>query len=196
MITKRISLALAALLASLALTASAQTPSPTNSQGKTVAIVIGVSKYAKLGGGQQLQFADRDALLIVEALKKAGVSADNLRVLAAQEATVAAIKSAIGNWLARTAGVDDTAIIFFSGHGVFEQEFGEAYLLGADSDAKDPFSTALSFNEIHQALTKRVHARRVLLITDAMRRDFFDPDTNSAAASGLINWRQRAQGCR
>ena len=145
-----------------------------------------MSKYAKLGGGQQLQFADRDALLIVEALKKAGVSADNLRVLAAQEATVAAIKSAIGNWLARTAGADDTAIIFFSGHGLFEQEFGEAYLLGADSDAKDPFSTALSLNEIHQALAKRVQARRVLLITDAMRRDFFDPDTNSAAASGFL----------
>ena len=93
MITKSITLALAALLASLALIASAQTPSPNNSQGKTVAIVIGVSKYAKLGGGQQLQFADRDALLMVEALKKAGVSADNLRVLAAQEATVAAIKA-------------------------------------------------------------------------------------------------------
>lgn len=186
MITKRILLAHAALLASLALIASAQTPSPTNSQGKIVAVVIGVSKYAKLGGGQQLQFADRDALLIAEALKKAGVGADNLRVLAAQDATIAAIKSAIGNWLARTAGADDTAIIFFSGHGFFEQEFGEAYLLGADSDAKDPFGTALSLNEINQALAKRVHARRVLLITDAMRRDFFDPDTNSAAATAFL----------
>jgi tetratricopeptide (TPR) repeat protein len=186
MITKRILLALAALLAALALIASAQTPSPTNSQGKIVAVVIGVSKYAKLGGGQQLQFADRDALLIAEALKKAGVGADNLRVLAAQDATIAAIKSAIGNWLARTAGADDTAIIFFSGHGFFEQEFGEAYLLGADSDAKDPFGTALSFNEINQALAKRVHARRVLLITDAMRRDFFDADTNSAAATAFL----------
>ncbi|MEN3334964.1 MAG: hypothetical protein V7641_4329 [Blastocatellia bacterium] len=186
MIRKSIPLALATLLASLALLASAQTPTATNPQGKIVAVVIGVSKYAKLGGGQQLQFADRDALLMAEALKKAGVGADNLRVLAAQDATVAAIKSAIGNWLARTAGADDTAIIFFSGHGVFEQEFGEAYLLGADSDAKDPFSTALSLNEINQALAKRISARRVLLITDALRRDFFDPDTNSNAAQAFL----------
>jgi tetratricopeptide (TPR) repeat protein len=186
MMIKRIPLAFALLLALSALIVTAQTAAPATPQGKTVAVVIGVSRYAKLGGGQQLQFADRDAALMAEALKKAGVSADNLRLLTAQEATVAAIKSVLGNWLARTAGADDTAIIFFSGHGLFEQEFGEAYLLGADSDAKDPFSTALSFNEINQALAKRVHARRVLLITDAMRRDFFDPDTNSGAATAFL----------
>ncbi|HKP11075.1 MAG TPA: caspase family protein, partial [Blastocatellia bacterium] len=154
--TKTVPLALAVLLASLSLAASAQTPNPANAQAKTFAVVIGVSKYAKLGGGQQLQFADRDALLIAESLKKAGVSADNLRVLAGQEATSAAIKSAIGNWLAHAAGADDTVVIFFSGHGLFEQEFGEAYLLGADSDAKDPYGTALSINEINQALARRV----------------------------------------
>jgi tetratricopeptide (TPR) repeat protein len=186
MITKRIPFALVVLLASLSLHAPAQTPNPSDSHAKTVAVVIGVSKYAKLGGGQQLQFAERDALLMAEALKKAGVGADNLRLLTAQDATVAAIKSAIGNWLARTAGAEDTAIIFFSGHGFFEQEFGEAYLLGSDSDAKEPFSTALSLNEINQALAKRVHARHVLLITDAMRRDFFDPDTNNAAATAFL----------
>jgi len=186
MITKRILLAQAMLLASLALVATAQPANQTTLQGKTVAVVIGVSKYPKLGGGQQLQFADRDALLIAEALKKAGIGADNLRVLTAQDATVAAIKSALGNWLARTAGANDTAIIFFSGHGVFEQEFGEAYLLGADSDAKEPFSTALSLDEIKQVVTKRVHAQRVLLITDALRRDFFDPDTNQSLANAFL----------
>jgi tetratricopeptide (TPR) repeat protein len=186
MITNRLPLAIAALWLALAVVTPAQSPNSTNAQGKTVAVVIGVSKYAKLGGGQQLQFADRDALLVGEALKKAGVAADNLRVLAAQEATVAAMKAALGNWLAHTAGADDTVIIFFSGHGFFEQEFGEAYLLGADSDAKEPFATALSLGDIQQALTRRVRARRVLLITDALRRDFFDPDTNGAAAASFI----------
>ena len=186
MTTKRIPLAMAVLLASLASLAAAQTANPPTAHGRVVALVIGVSRYAKLGGGQQLQFADRDALLIAEALKKAGVAQDNLRVLAAQDATVAAMKSAIGGWLARAAGADDTAIIFFSGHGFFEQEFGEAYLLGADSDAKEPFATALSLEEIKQALARRVRARRVLLITDAVRRDFFDPDTSSAGAAAFL----------
>ncbi|MFL6216678.1 MAG: tetratricopeptide repeat protein [Blastocatellia bacterium] len=180
--TTRIPLAFALLLLALAQCVSGQTSAPGTTQRKTVAVIVGISKYAKLGGGQQLQFADRDALLIADSLKKAGVSSDNVRVLVGQEATVAAIKSALGTWLARTATADDTVVIFFSGHGLFEQEFGEAYMLGADSDAKDPFATALSLNEINQALNKRVRARRVLLITDAMRRDFFDPDSNSAAA--------------
>src|SRR5204862_562222 len=119
MTIRKLLLALVALLGTLELAASAQAQSQTTPQGKTVAVVIGVSKYAKLGGGQQLQFADRDALLIADALKKAGVAAENLRVLTGQEATVAAIKSALGNWLARAAGADDTALVFFSGHGFF-----------------------------------------------------------------------------
>ena len=45
-----------------------------------------------------------------------------------------------------------TVIIFFSGHGLYEREFGEAYLLGYDSDPKDPYTTALSISEINQAL--------------------------------------------
>src|SRR5689334_14716974 len=106
--TIRTPLALAFLLLALALGVPAQTPAPVAAPRKMVAVVIGISKYAKLGGGQQLQFADRDALLIAESLKKAGVSADNLRVLVGQEATVAAIKSALGTWLARTAAADDT----------------------------------------------------------------------------------------
>ena len=87
MMTKRILLALV-LLTLLVLTVSAQSHTP--ARGKTVAVVIGVSKYPKLGGGQQLQFADHDAQAMAEALKKAGVSAENLRVLVGPEATAAA----------------------------------------------------------------------------------------------------------
>jgi uncharacterized caspase-like protein len=151
---------LSLLLSALASYASAQTATPDAAPRKTVALIVGISKYAKLGGGQQLQFADRDAQLIAESLKKAGVSSDNVRLLVGQEATVAAIKSALGTWLARIAGAEDTVVVFFSGHGLFEQEFGESYLLGVDSDAKDPYATALSFNEINQALSKRVRTRR------------------------------------
>src|SRR5262249_10349214 len=100
------------------------------------------------------------------------------------EATAAAMKSAIGNWLAETSETD-TAIIYFSGHGMVEDRFGEAYLLGADSDPRDPYSTALSISDLEQALKKRVRAAHVLVLADAMRRDFFDPETNARAASAF-----------
>lgn len=163
----------------LALTARAQ---QSNQSSKTWAVVVGVSKYQKLPGGQQLQFADRDAALFAEAIEKRGVSAQNVRLITGAEATAAAIKSAIGNWLARSASESDTVIIFFSGHGFIEREFGESYLLGYDADPKDSYGTALSVSELGQALSRRVRAGRVLVIADAVRRDFFDPDTDSGSA--------------
>jgi tetratricopeptide (TPR) repeat protein len=169
------------LCAGLAVTAGAQQPA----QGaRTWAVVIGISKYQKLPGGQQLQFADRDAALFAEAIQKRGVSAQNVRLLTGGEATTAAIKSAVGTWLARSVSDSDTVLIFFSGHGLFEREFGESYLLGYDSDPTDPYGTALSVSELGQALARRVRSGRVLLIADAVRRDFFDPesDPNSAKA--------------
>jgi len=148
------------------------------------AVVVGISRYPKLPGGQQLQFADRDASFFAELLQTTGVPRERVRVLIGAEATTAAIKSAIGNWLAQ-AVESDTVILFFSGHGFFEDQFGEAYLLGADSDSKDPYSTALSVSDIEQALKKRVRAGKVLVIADAMRRDFFDPDSNPQAAASF-----------
>ena len=173
---------LAILCAALAITAGAQQPA----QGsRTWAVVVGISKYQKLPGGQQLQFADRDATLFSEAIQKRGVSAQNVRLLTGPEATGAAIKSAIGNWLARSVSESDTVLIFFSGHGLFEREFGESYLLGYDSDPKDPYGTALSVTELGQALLRRVRSGRVMIIADAVRRDFFDPESDPASSKSF-----------
>lgn len=167
------------LLLGLAIVAAAQQPAES---GKTWAVVIGVSKYQKLPGGQQLQFAERDAASVAEALEKRGVSASRVRLLVGAEATTAAIKSTIGNWLAKSASESDTIIIFFSGHGFFEREFNQTYLLGYDSDPKDAYGSALSITEIEQALARRVRSGHVLVIADALRRDFFDPESDPAAA--------------
>ena len=153
--------------------------------GKTWAIIVGVSKYAKLPGGQQLQFADRDAALFAEALKKSSVSAENIKLLVGADATAQQIKSAIGSWLARSAAESDTVYIFFSGHGLVEREFGESYLMAADSDARDPYGTAISVSEIGHALSRRVRAGRVFIIADAVRRDLF-PESEAAAVEQFV----------
>ncbi|HZM87344.1 MAG TPA: caspase family protein [Blastocatellia bacterium] len=166
--------ALLLLCTAMAMTAQAQqAPQP-----RTWAVVVGISKYQKLLGGQQLQFADRDAALFAEAIQKRGVNPQNVKLLTGADATAAAIKVAVGNWLARSVSEADTVLIFFSGHGLFEPEFGESYLLGYDSDPKDPYGTALSVSELGQALARRVRSSRVLVIADAVRRDFFDPESN------------------
>lgn len=153
--------------------------------GKTWAIIVGVSKYAKLPGGQQLQFADRDATLFAEALKKSSVSAENIKLLVGADATAQQVKSAIGSWLARSASEGDTVYIFFSGHGLVEREFGESYLMAADSDARDPYGTAISVSELGHALSRRVRAGRVFIIADAVRRDLF-PESEAGAAEQFV----------
>jgi tetratricopeptide (TPR) repeat protein len=175
---------LAALSTVLALASSmfAQTDaSPAAQSSKTWAVVIGISKYPKVPGGQQLQFAESDATAFAEAIKKGGVKPENMRLLTGTAATVGAIKSALGTWIAKAANESDTVLIFFSGHGVYEHEFGESYLLGYDSDPKDLFGSALSISDLTQALARRVNSRRVLIMTDAVRRDFFDPDAGGAS---------------
>ena len=186
----RVTLLMLALLAACAIRASGQAlPGQADSgggqTGKTWAIVVGVSKYTKLPGGQQLQFADRDAALFAEVLKKSAVNPENIRLLVGADATAQQIKSAIGNWLARSAAATDTVYIFFSGHGLVEREFGESYLLASDSDAKDPYATALSVSELSHALSSRVRAGRVLVIADAVRRDLF-PEAEAGAAEQFV----------
>jgi tetratricopeptide (TPR) repeat protein len=179
-------IALAFICAALAVTSLSQNQADSAQTPRTFALIVGVSRYPRLAGGEQLQFAERDAMLVADAIRKAGIRPENVRLLTGADATVSAIKAALGNWLARSAGENDTALFFFSGHGLYENEFAESYLLGYDSDAKDPFSTALSISEINQALMKRVRSRRVLILADAIRKDFFDPDSNSAAAASFI----------
>jgi tetratricopeptide (TPR) repeat protein/uncharacterized caspase-like protein len=170
-------------------------PHSAASAPKTFALVIGVSRYQKLPGGQQLQFAERDAAAFAELMKKNG-AADSVRLLAGAEATLSNIKSAIGNWLARSASEQDTVIIFFSGHGFYEPEFKEAYLLGYDSDPRDAYATALSSGDIRQALAGRLRAGRVLIIADAVRRDLFDPETSPASAQSFIDSLKEATSAR
>ena len=162
-----------------------QSPAAAAPNGKTWVVAVGISKYSKLPGGLQLQFADRDAALFAESLKKSGVTAENIKLLVGADATAQQIKSAIGSWLARVASEGDTVYIFFSGHGIIEREFGESYLLAADSDAKDPYGTAISVSDLAHALSRRVRAGRVLIIADAVRRDLF-PETEAGAAGQFI----------
>jgi len=156
-----------------------QSVSDTGEQGRTWAVVVGISRYPKLPGGQQLQFAERDAADFAQAITRTGTDSDRVRLLIGQQATSSSIKAMIGNWLARSVTASDTVYLFFSGHGFVERDFKDAYLLGYDSDLKDPYSTAISLSELSHALTKRVRARRVLIIADAIRRDLFPDDDPS-----------------
>src|SRR5262245_23697123 len=145
---------------------------------KTWAVVIGISRYPGLPGGQQLQFAERDAQSFASALQSSGINPANIKLLLGQQANLASIKEAVGSWLARSAGPQDTAIIFFSGHGYVEHSFDEAYLLAEDSRPQNVFATALSLADIKHIVEARIKAQRVIILQDSVRKDLFDPDSD------------------
>ncbi|HYL97908.1 MAG TPA: caspase family protein, partial [Blastocatellia bacterium] len=160
--------------------------SPESAPGRTWAVVIGIAKYSKLPGGFQLQFPDQDARAFSSAIKAAGVPAQNVKTLIGSEATVDAIRSAIGSWLPRAASPNDTVYIFFSGHGYVERDFNESYLLAYDSDPQNIYSTAISAADIEYILDHRLKARHVLFLQDAERRDFFGNDETGRADSSTF----------
>src|SRR5215471_5379895 len=148
------------------------------SQPKIWVVAIGISKYPSLPGGQQLQFAEHDAQSFVTALQSGGINPANIRLLLGHQATLAGIKDALGSWLARSAGPQDTVVIFFSGHGYVEHRFDEAYLLAEDSALQNVFATALPLADIKHIVEARIKAARVIILQDSVRKDLFDPDSD------------------
>jgi tetratricopeptide (TPR) repeat protein/uncharacterized caspase-like protein len=155
---------------------------PSAQSPRTWAVVIGISQYQKLPGGQQLQFAENDARSFSNSLATAGgVDLRNIWMLVGPAATQTAVRTALGSWLAKQCSEQDIVYIYFSGHGLVEPEFGESYWLAYDSDPQNIYATGISVDDLKHALSSRIKARRVFIIQDPIRRDFFDPSGQGPA---------------
>jgi Flp pilus assembly protein TadD/uncharacterized caspase-like protein len=162
-----------------------KTPAPAESRGVSVrqlssgvapdgkgqlwAVVVGISNYKNVPPEGQLRFAHRDAEDLAAFLRTpsgGGFPSNHIKLLLNQEATVSAIRTAIGTWLVRSAEPDDVIYIFFAGHGVVEGDT-DGYLLAHDSDPQNLYATALQVAELDRIITERLHARVVVLMADA-----------------------------
>jgi uncharacterized caspase-like protein len=87
--------------------------------------------------------------------------------------TLRNIKWALGTFLARSAGKEDTVLIFFAGHGApevdprgIEGDGLAKYLVPTDADPDDLFSTALPMDDL-QNIFGRIEAERMVVFLDA-----------------------------
>ena len=138
-------------------------------RGKLWAVVIGVSSYKNLPADAQLKFPHRDAEEFAAFLRSpqgGGFPSSQIKVLLNQDATLAAVRTALCTWLARSAEPEDSVYIFFAGHGVVEGD-RDGYLLAHDSDPQNLYATALSVDELNKVISERLRTRLVVLITDA-----------------------------
>ncbi len=158
-------------------------------KGKLWAVVVGVSSYRNLNKEQQLQFAHRDAQDFAAFLRSpngGGFPANQITLLLNQDASVSAIRSALGTALPRSVEPDDVVVIFFAGHGVVEGE-RDGYLLAHDSDPQNLYATALPIAELDRIITERIHARSVILIADACHAGKLGWTSRATEAQTMVN---------
>jgi tetratricopeptide (TPR) repeat protein len=137
--------------------------------GKTYALLVGISKYAK--PELSLQFAHADAIDFGKLLQtpRAGpVAGDDIRLLTDAQATTAAIRNAFEEFLRRKAGKTDTVIILVAGHGRVETQGDKgAYIVTYDSDPENLKDTALGVPELQKLFAEQLqNVGRVVIFVD------------------------------
>ncbi len=145
--------------------------SPRNAYG----VVIGIGKY-KDPDIPFLRYAVNDAREIYNILtdpQYGNFPRENVKLLLDEQATLTAIKSAMGTYLARKAGKDDTVCIYFAGHGSPEidptgkaDDRLEKFIVPYDAKKDDLFSYGLSMDEIRN-IYERIESKRVVFFIDS-----------------------------
>jgi uncharacterized caspase-like protein len=155
--------------------AAAPPPAPAAKTGEQWAVVIGVGTYTN-AAIPRLRYATKDAEAMYRFLTtKGGYPRDNVLLLtdtAEQKPTLQNIRRALGEFLYRKPGRNDTVLIYYAGHGAPEVDAAghEAdglakYLIPTDAEPESLYSTALPMDEI-QRIFARIPAERIVMLLD------------------------------
>jgi hypothetical protein len=127
------------------------------------AACFGISRYQNL---RPLSCAGADARDVAEVLSGSATSA-HAKLSVDAEATKEAILGGL-RWVAESAGADDTAIVFLSGHGgrLATQAGGHAYFCPVEASLDDSERTCITGDELTAAL-RAVKSERLVVLLDA-----------------------------
>lgn len=172
-------------------------PDQGKSEGKTYALLIGISKY-RSDQVPPLRFADQDARVFEQFLRSprgGAVPESNIIVLANEAATTAAIRNAFETFLKVRAGANDSVILLIAAHGVAEPERG-AFLVSYDSDPQDLAATALPMADINKLVREDLsRVGRVMAYVDACRSATIGTiASKTTSLNGSVERLQEAEG--
>jgi WD40 repeat protein len=134
--------------------------------GELLGLCVGVSRYRD--AGLNLQYADRDATALADALnRQRGIYRKaEMAVLTDEQAHRQSVTAALDRLAARATRAD-TVVLFFSGHG-WRSDTRSFYFATHEVDRTRVAETALSWNEVVRRLQKLSEkTRRVLVLLDA-----------------------------
>lgn len=157
------------------------------------ALVIGINRYAPADGNgwHPLDTARADAEAVAAIL--AGEYGFRVRTLLDGEASRAAILNALDELA--TTGTDGADLIYFAGHGAFDEKLNEGYWIPADArqringrDAKEDWL----WNSTITRLIGASSARHVLVMSDACYSGALFRGDEPLRAQGGQAWYERA----
>ncbi|MDC7698010.1 caspase family protein [Vogesella indigofera] len=132
------------------------------------ALLIGVANYQQISSLPAAILNDvNDVAATLSSPNYCAYSPTNVVTLLDAEASRAAVLKGLDELAAR-AGPDDTACVFFSGHGAIVGSPGneDSVLVTVDSDLADIENTSISTNELAAAFAQ-IKAKRLLVFIDA-----------------------------
>lgn len=117
-----------------------------------------------IGAGADLPVTEQDARGVADMLtdpERCAYPSEHVRLLTNERATAPQVHAAL-DWLAEAAGPDDTAIVYFSGHGV---EAPDYYLLPYGYNLADLPRTAISGSAFTEHL-RQIETRKLVVFLD------------------------------
>ena len=137
---------------------------------KVFGVVIGINKYKNF---PPLKYAVNDAQEFYRYLTEVNqVPKEHVWLFLDEEATLDKLRTTLGTTLRRSAGKEDTVIIFLAGHGATEQDASsldgdglEKYILPYNADPKDLYASALPMSEVSR-IFQRISSERLVFIGD------------------------------
>ncbi len=132
------------------------------------ALVVGVSDYlpsAVKPLPQSVLYDARDLGTVLHDPSYCGYPDDQVRLLLDKDATTDAIVDGL-KWLSQVTAENDTAIVYFSGHGGRTHNDGQSYLIPYDFGRVANKKAVISADELSELL-KDIKAGRLLVLLDA-----------------------------
>jgi len=129
---------------------------------RILALSVGIGTYTEL---PNLACPPNDAKDFVAVLQS-GSDETHVKLITDREATKSAIVAAL-KWLSSIAGPDDTAMLYFSGHGGRQSASADdqAFLCPVNASPRDPEVTCITSQELNCALSA-IKSERLIVLLD------------------------------
>ena len=151
------------------------------------ALIIGISHYQKLDPSQFLRYPETDAEAVYRSVisqEGGAFPAENVHLLKGNQATLAAIRHEMEDWLPSVTKADDRVVVYFAGHGLVINQRG--YLAPWDVDPSHADKTAYPMDTLGQVLANRVKAHWKVLLTDACHSGKINPESTAESVDAEL----------